>query len=303
MSAQHLHLLLNHVPTIGFGIGVALYVTALLLRQDDLRRACLVIFFLTAAITITTYVTGNDTREVLKENPDISDPLMRVHESEALVALVFMEITGFLSWIGLWVWNRPSRFARANVGLVMVASAFAFVLMARTAYVGGAIRHPETEAAKFIPVDPAVPTLAQEWSTFAQEVFWVWPASETVHFVGLCMLLGVVLIYNLRVLGVGRNLLPLDAVRQLLPLGMLGFTLNLVTGMMFFVAKPEQYVGYLFLLKMGLVIAGAVQLLFFMLREQHDTGIGSKLVAASGIVIWIAAVFCGHMLPWLGNSF
>jgi hypothetical protein len=303
MNSQHLHLLLNHVPTIGFAIGVALYVTALILRQPDLRRACLVIFFLTAAITITTYVSGNDAREALKENQGISDPMMRVHESEALVAFVVMELTGFLAWIGLWIWNRPSRFARMNVGLVLVLASFSFVLMARAAYVGGAIRHPETEAAQFIPLDPSVPTLAQNWSTFAQDQFWVWPACETVHFVGLCMLLGVVLIYNLRMLGVGKSLLPAESLRQLLPLGMLGFTLNLVTGMMFFVAKPEQYTGYLFLLKMWLVVAGALQLLYFMLRGEDEGGIGTKLVAASGIAIWIAAVFCGHMLPWLGNSF
>ncbi len=303
MSAQHLHLLLNHVPTIGFGIGVALYVTSLVLRQPDLRRACLIIFFLTATITISTYVTGNDAREVLKENPGISDPMMRAHESEALVAFVFMELTGFLAWIGLWIWNRPSRFASMNVTLVLVSAALSFVLMSRAAYVGGAIRHPETESAQYIPLDPSVPTLAQRWSTFSQDEFWVWPACETLHFVGLCMLLGVVLIYNLRMLGVGTSLLPPESLRQLLPLGMLGFALNLVTGMMFFVAKPEQYIGYLFQLKMGLVIAGALQLLYFMLREQDDLGIGTKLVAASGIVIWIVVVFCGQMLPWLGNSF
>ena len=186
---------------------------------------------------------------------------------------------------------------------VLVFGALALVLMSRAAYVGGAIRHPETESAKFIPLNPDVPTLARTWGAFTQDQSWVWPAAETIHFIGLCLLFGVVLIYNLRILGVGKNVLPFESLRQLLPLGMLGFTLNLLTGMMFFVATPEQYTGFLFFLKMSLVVAGAIQLLYFMLRTKDDAGIWTKLIAASGIVIWIAVVFCGHMLPWLGNSF
>ncbi len=82
-----------------------------------------------------------------------------------------------------------------------------------------------------------------------QDHSWVWPACETLHFVGLCQLFGVVLIGNLRMLGVGKALLSFADLYQLLPLGMLGFTLNLITGMMFFVATPGQYTGFLFLLK------------------------------------------------------
>jgi hypothetical protein len=97
---------------------------------------------------------------------------------------------------------------------------------------------------------------------------------------------------------------------QLLPLGMLGFALNLITGMVFFVATPEQYIGSFFFLKMALVIAGAINLLWFMLGHSaarlgdgDDAGGWAKLLGASAILIWLAVVFCGHMLPWLGNSF
>lgn len=310
MNSAHIHLLLNHVPTIGFGIGLALFVVALVRKQTDLRRACLVIFFLTAALTIATYITGNDARETLKETPGISDPLMEAHESAALVAFMFMEICGFLSWIGLWIWDRPSRFTRWNLVLIFIFAVFAFVLMSSAGYIGGAIRHPETEVASTIPLDPSIPTLARSWGLFVQDHSWVWPACETLHFVGLCLLFGVVLILNLRMLGVGKHLVSFAALRQLLPLGMLGFSMNLVTGMMFFVATPEQYTGFLFFLKMALVAAGAVNLLYFMLSKGpasvgygDDAGIWTKVIAASAIVIWMAVIFCGHMLPWLGNSF
>jgi len=309
MNPAHMHLLLNHVPTIGFAIGLVIFVAALLLKRSHLRRAGLVIFFLAAAITITTYVSGNDAREALKESPDISDPLMQAHESAALVAFAFMQITGFFSWVGLWIWNRPSRFGRWNMGLVFAFAAVTFVLMARAGYMGGAIRHPETGSAETIPIDPSAPTLARSWGMFTQDYSWVWPACETLHFVGLCLLLGVVLVVNLRLLGVGKTLLPVATLSQLLPLGMLGFGLNMVTGMMFFVATPEQYTGSFFFFKMVLIVVGALNLLCVMLgktleiMEDGPAGIWTRFLAATSIVIWMAVVFCGHMLPWLGNSF
>ena len=310
MSTTQIHLLLNHIPTIAFGIGLALYVVGLLAKQAELRRSGFVIFFLAAALTVVTYVSGNDAREHLKDNPAVSAPLMEAHESAALVAFVLMEITGFFSWLGLWIWGRPSRFARWNTAIVLILAAMTFVQMSRAAYVGGAIRHPETEASQFIPLNPDVPTLARSIGLFVQETTWVWPACETLHFVGLSMLFGVVLIYNLRMLGMGKSILSTAALNQLQPLGMLGFALNLVTGMLFFVSTPEQYTGYLFLLKMGLIVAGAINLLYFMLAgtpgriaDGDDAGLGTKLIAVSGIVIWAVVLFCGHMLPWLGNSF
>lgn len=311
MNPEHIHLFLNHLPTLGFGIGLGLFVFALLLKQAELERAGLVIFFLVAALTIATYVSGNDAREALKDAPGISDSLMQAHETAALVAMAFMELTGFFSWINLWIWDSPSRFKRVNAGIVLVLATLTFVLMARAAYFGGAIRHPETEAAQTIPLDdPSVPTLARSWGVFVQDHSWVWPTCETVHFVGLCLLFGVVLIVNLRILGIGKTLLSFADLYQLLPLGMLGFGLNLVTGMMFFVATPEQYTGLLFFLKMTLVAAGALNLLYFMLvRIPRNIGYGdgagtwTKVMAATAILIWMAVVFCGHMLPWLGNSF
>jgi len=44
LSPTHLHLLLNHFPTIGFIIGLTLYVAALYAKSDHLKQAALVIF-------------------------------------------------------------------------------------------------------------------------------------------------------------------------------------------------------------------------------------------------------------------
>jgi len=59
MNPAHLHLVLNHFPTIGFAVGLGLLAVAIALKKDELKRASLVVLFLAALITIATYLTGN----------------------------------------------------------------------------------------------------------------------------------------------------------------------------------------------------------------------------------------------------
>ena len=310
MNYTHIHLLLNHFPTIGFCIGLAIFVIALVRKSEELQEAGLVIFFLTAAVTIATYVSGNDAQEAMRDTAGVSEALVKAHESAALVAFVFMQATGFFAWVGLWMLRRIQRVAGWNLAVITILAIVTFGLMARAANMGGEIRHAEIQDAQAASLDPDAPTLARSWGKYVEAHTWVWPTSETLHFVGLSMLFGVVLTLDLRMLGVGKKTLSFEALYQLLPLGMLGFTLNLITGMMFFVAMPKQYVGFLFFLKMMLVVFGALNVLYFMVckapwtvGDGDDAPALTKLIAASAIVIWIAVLFCGHMLPWLGNSF
>jgi uncharacterized membrane protein len=310
MTAAHLHLLLNHFPTVAFSIGIGLFVAALFGKNHSLQRVSLVILFLTAALTITTYVSGNDAQQELIESPDLSAALVSAHESAALVAFLFMQLTGFFAWLGLWLWRRAGRLAAWNAAVVLILAVISFGLMARAANMGGDIRHSEIHASTESSVGDETQTLARSWGAYVEAHSWVWPSCETLHFVGLSLLFGVVLIVDLRMLGIGKQSLSFAALYQLLPLGMLGFTINLATGMMFFVATPKQYTGFLFFFKMVLIVLGAVNVLYFMLLnepwtidEGRDASNITKLIAAAAIFIWIAVLFCGHMLPFFGNSF
>ena len=309
MNFVHIHLLLNHLPTVAFSIGLGLFLIALFAKNHDLKKASLVIFFTTAALTIATYVSGNDAENAIKELPGVSLPLISKHESAALVAFIFMQATGFFAWLGLWTLRRAPRFATWNLAVVLILSILTFGLMARAANIGGDIRHPEIHDGQEASQDSEELTWARSFGKYVEANAWVWPTCETLHFVGLCMLFGVVLTVDLRMLGIGKSY-SFASLYQLLPFGMLGFTLNLITGTVFFVSTPQQYTGFLFFLKMVLVVLGGINVLYFMLFDQpwtvgegDDAPKTAKLVAASAIVIWLAVLFCGHMLPFLGNSF
>ena len=63
--------------------------------------------------------------------------------------------------------------------------------------------------------------------------YWIWPILEIIHFFGLSLLFGGLLVIDLRLAGHFRRLDPL-ATHSLVPVVLLGFTLNLITGILFF---------------------------------------------------------------------
>jgi hypothetical protein len=308
-NPAHVHMWLNHVPTVGFGVALALFVVARLKRHDDLTRAGLVMFFVVAVVAIAAYLSGNAAEAVVQGRSDISPRAVRAHEDAALLAFAFMEITGFLAWLALWQWRRVARLERWQLPVVLLSAVVAFGLMARAAELGGEIHHAEIRAAASTGEGAAAGT-AQAIGMFVSGHSWVWPTAETLHFIGLSLLFTVVLIVDLRLLGMVKRV-SYAAVYQLLPLGMLGFGLNLVTGLLFYMAALPQYIhNKTFYWKILFVVLGGINLLYFMLEDDvwaigpgDDAPLPSKIAAASAIVLWAAVLFCGHMLPFIGNAF
>jgi hypothetical protein len=66
---------------------------------------------------------------------------------------------------------------------------------------------------------------------------WLFWAGQSLHFVGLSLLLGGMLIVDLRLLGFIRGV-PIRAALAFLPLALMGFLINLATGIMFFTMDP-----------------------------------------------------------------
>jgi len=321
MNLAHIHLLLNHFPTIGFGLALALFLVGLIGKNEELKRTSLVVFFLIAALAIPTYLSGNAAVETLCSGPEgacppgVSESAIRAHEDAALYGFIFMELTGFIAWLGLWQFRIISRTPRWNVAAVLILSVLTFTVMARAANLGGEIRHPEIVAAPeaapdAAPEEATAVGMARNMGASVNAHQWIWPASEALHFVGLSILFTVVLLMDLRILGVAKKI-SFAALYQLLPLGMLGFAMNLTTGMVFFLAAPEQYTqNPVFYWKIVFVMLGAVNVLYFMvLEEPWKIGAGdnapltARLMAGSAIFVWVGVLFFGHMLPFLGNAF
>jgi hypothetical protein len=300
---------------VGTVIGIGVFLFGLLGKSDELKRAGLAIFFGISLIAIPTYLSGNAASSAIETMPGVSAAAIEAHEDAAVLALILMGFTGVFAWIGLWQFRRVSRPAPWVPWTVLAFSIGTLGLMGRAATIGGEIRHPEILASP----DAAAAGGAGfqiRWLTsgaidnLVTANTWVWPTSETLHFIGLFVLVGIVLLVNLRVLGLMKGL-PFAALHRLLPLAVLGFGLNTATGMLFFIAAPEQYTDNpTFYWKIGFIlIAGAVLFYHTVFDEVWLLGKGetapfrARVVSASAILAWLGVIYCGQMLPFLGNAF
>ena len=141
---------------------------------------------------------------------------------------------------------------------------------------------------------------------------WVWPTCETLHFIGLALLVGTVGALDLRMLGIAKGL-PVGPMHRLIRWGIAGFTINLFTGTLFFIGTPYQYIGNIgFYLKMLLILLAGINVMVFYLtvyaRVDHlepgeDAPMAAKVIAAISLVLWLGVIYFGRMLPYFGNSF
>ena len=262
-------------------------------------------------MSLPTYMTGYPAAKAIEKRPGVSKETIDRHQRAALLGLTFVEITGVVAWFGLWRNRRPTGTAW-HVPAVVVLSVVTIGLMSGAGNIGGEISHPEILAEGQAPTG----TLAPEWlasGRIARYQFrnpWAWPALETVHFIGLSLLFGVVLVGNLRILGLMRTAAFID-IHRLLPWGVWGFVLNSVTGMLFFIGQAFQYIDNpAFHLKVVfMLLAGANVLYLTLFDEVWALGTGedapsfAKFVAASQILLWVGVIYFGRMLPYIGSAF
>ncbi len=140
---------------------------------------------------------------------------------------------------------------------------------------------------------------------------WTWPIAETLHFFGLCLLLGALLVIDLRLLGVNR-LLPAISVHDLLPVAYVGFGINLATGVLFYVGDPHRYtINIAFQLKMLLVVLAGLNALYYQIKihprmanwdESAVIPTDVKVVGALSLVLWFGVLSYGRLIPYLGTG-
>lgn len=148
-------------------------------------------------------------------------------------------------------------------------------------------------------------------NTWILSSYWLWPALEIIHFIGLSLLLGAMLIVDLRLAGFLRQI-DIMAIHCLLPWATLGFLLNLVTGTLFFIGDPARYsVNIGFQLKMILILIAALNALWFIWKispriaswDAHgDTPMEAKVVAVLSLVAWFGVLLLGRLIPYIGTG-
>ena len=142
-------------------------------------------------------------------------------------------------------------------------------------------------------------------------ISWVWPVCESLHFLGLAVLIGGAGMLDLRLLGFFRGV-PLRDIKAFMPYAIGGFAVNLVTGLLFLFMQPHLYLtSTVWWFKVGFILLAGINAMFFETRlsrealaaDPHaDTTLTLKLVGGLSLFSWFAVLYCGRMLPYLGTG-
>lgn len=134
---------------------------------------------------------------------------------------------------------------------------------------------------------------------------WGWPIAEIVHFIGLCLLIGAVGAFDLRMLGAVKGI-SLPALHKLVPFGILGFALSVTSGLMFVVTSPDQYLyNPAWQIKMVLLaIAGLNMAAFYLtaarglrdLPADATPPLAARIFAGVSLTAWFGVIACGRVI-------
>ncbi|HEY3161020.1 MAG TPA: hypothetical protein VGJ78_18770 [Vicinamibacterales bacterium] len=310
----HLHLLLNHFPTIGTILGLGLLLLAFIRKNDHLKKVSFEVLFLIALATMPVYVSGQAAAEALKGQSGVSMDAIASHNDAALGSFIMMEITGFFAWLALWRIRRIGRPTNGLIYTVLVLTVLTAAAVARAANMGGDIRHPEIEGGQYSGLFGQASSggfiSAAGIKDFVLQNPWVWPTCETLHFIGMSLMFGVLMIVNLRLVGWLRGM-SFASVHRLLPFGLMGFGINFITGMFFFIAASEQYTqNVAFHYKVVLLMLAGVNYLVLTVYDEAwalpasaEAPLPGKLLGASALVLAVGVMYFGRMLPFIGNAF
>ena len=213
-------------------------------RNDHLKHVGLEVLFVVALLTLPVYVSGVAGYYEIRDRPDVSVDAMKLHQDVALFGFSWM-MSCRLRRVDRLVDVETSRppGTRARPGGDAAAGGVACC--------DGPRRESwRRDSPSGDPAPPAPPRSAGDPDRFVTSAItqvavysrWVWPAAETVHFLGSLPLVRRAPGHQPAASRLPEPV-PFADVHRLLPWGMLGFGANLITGMFFFVGQPGQYIG------------------------------------------------------------
>lgn len=129
---------------------------------------------------------------------------------------------------------------------------------------------------------------------------WAYPVLEIVHVAGIALLLGNLVLLELRVFGAGRALPVADLARLSLTLALAGFGLAALSGLTMFASQPQELLANrAFTLKMLLLMLAACNAAWFHGRRSlARLDATARALMLLSTVIWLAVIACGRWIAY-----
>jgi hypothetical protein len=133
---------------------------------------------------------------------------------------------------------------------------------------------------------------------------WAYPAVLTLHTMGLGVLVGASTVLDLRLLGCAPRI-PLEPLERLFPIMWAGFWVNAISGVALFVADATtKGTTTVFMAKLAIVVVAIwvlrrLKKVVYGGRAGADTAMGARVLAATSLALWIAAIATGRYMAYV----
>lgn len=136
----------------------------------------------------------------------------------------------------------------------------------------------------------------------------LFPLVESVHVLAICLVVGSILVVDLRLLGLASTNRSVGSItRGVLPLTWGAFVVAVASGGLMFISNATKYLGNgFFVAKLVLIgVAGLNMLVFHAIsakdlprwENEARLPLSARLAGGLSILLWIAVVACGR---WVG---
>lgn len=150
--------------------------------------------------------------------------------------------------------------------------------------------------------------------TALAESLYVYPMVEGVHLLSLAFSFGLIVLVDLRLLGIALPSIPVGIVlQQLRPWMVSGFAVTFATGiLLMFALGPKLLATFIFPLKLLLIVLAALNAIWFewTFGRDKDYLIGkkgpvlqAKIVGVISLTSWSFVVVLGRLIPYFDGSF
>ncbi len=142
-NGAQFHLLVNHLPVIGF-LGMVLALAfAMITKSLDIKRFVLIATAIVGLSALAPYFTGEEAEEVIEHLPGVSKDLIHEHEELAEKATILAVLTALAAAFAFGLHFKRPDSLKASIPAVFLLSLVTSGLMGAAAHEGGKIRHPE----------------------------------------------------------------------------------------------------------------------------------------------------------------
>ena len=135
---------------------------------------------------------------------------------------------------------------------------------------------------------------------------WLYPAVAIAHILGFTILVGSVVMFDLRVFGLAKGIPVRALARLLLPWSVASLGVIVPTGLLLFAAHADEFLeSRVFAIKMALILAAGMNAAMFLTGpyqtvKSWDTGAAAPALAqwsaALSIVLWVSVIACGRII-------